>query len=89
MNNTDENNIIEVDNFVKETDIVKKKEVDSAINYLKKKNFIYEGEIDAPESEKGTDWVKRKQLLFKSTNFGDDKDRALQKTDKSCKCKRE
>ncbi len=71
------------DNFVKETDIVKKKEVDSAINYLKKKNFIYEGEIDAPESEKGTDWVKRKQLLFKSTNFGDDKDRALQKTDKS------
>ena len=26
-------------------------------------------------------WVEREQLLFKSTDFGDDKDRALQKSD--------
>ena len=29
------------------------------------------------------DWVEREQLLFKSTDFGDDKDRALQKSDGS------
>jgi arginyl-tRNA synthetase len=28
-------------------------------------------------------WVEREQLLFRSTKFGDDKDRALQKSDKS------
>jgi arginyl-tRNA synthetase len=28
-------------------------------------------------------WIEREQLLFKSTDFGDDKDRALQKSDGS------
>ena len=34
-------------------------------------------------SEDGSKWIEREQLLFKSTDFGDDKDRALQKADKS------
>ena len=33
--------------------------------------------------EKKNNWVEREQLLFKSTDFGDDKDRPLQKSDKS------
>ena len=74
---------IKHDNFVRETDIVNNQEVEKVINELKKKKFVYEGTIDAPKSEKNSDWVKRNQLLFKSTDFGDDKDRALQKTDKS------
>ena len=74
---------IKHDNFVHETDIINNNEVDKSVEILRKKNFIYEGQIEAPESEKNTNWVKRNQLLFKSTNFGDDKDRALQKSDKT------
>ena len=47
------------------------------------KKYIYEGKIKAPEGESKENWVEREQLLFKSTDFGDDKDRALQKEDKS------
>ena len=71
------------DKFISETDIVNNNEVEKTINKLKKNNFVYEGKIKAPESEKGSKWTERNQLLFKSTDFGDDKDRALQKADKS------
>ena len=71
------------DNFISETDIVNDDEVKKVIDKLKNKNFIYEGKIDAPKSENDKNWIERKQLLFKSTDFGDDKDRALQKSDKS------
>ena len=71
------------DNFVSETNIVNNKEVNKVINKLKEKDFIYEGKIKAPKSENDENWIERKQLLFKSTDFGDDKDRALQKSDKT------
>tara|TARA_Y100001970_G_scaffold286636_1_gene409314 strand:- start:2817 stop:4550 length:1734 start_codon:yes stop_codon:yes gene_type:complete len=71
------------DNFISETDIVKTKEVEKTIDKLKKNNFVYQGKLKAPENEKNDDWNERDQLLFRSTNFGDDKDRALQKSDKS------
>ena len=71
------------DNFIRETDIVNNNEVEKVILKLKEKKFIYEGKIDAPKTEKDNNWVKRKQLLFRSTDFGDDKDRALQKSDGS------
>ena len=74
---------IKHDNFVKETDIINKKEVDKVVKYLKNKNFVYEGKIEAPKSEKNSEWIERNQLLFRSTDFGDDKDRALQKSDKT------
>ena len=71
------------DKFVSETDIVNNNEVEKTIKKLKKNNFVYEGKIKAPENEKASKWTERDQLLFKSTDFGDDKDRALQKADKS------
>jgi len=71
------------DNFMSETSIVHDKEVEKVIIKLKDKNLIYEGKIKAPAGEKDDTWVEREQLLFKSTEFGDDKDRALQKSDKS------
>ena len=71
------------DNFISETDIVRDKEVEKVIIKLKDKNLIYEGKIKAPLSENNAKWVEREQLLFKSTEFGDDKDRSLQKSDKS------
>jgi len=74
---------IEHDSFVNETDIINKKEVEKVVELLKNKNFVYEGKIEAPKSENNSDWVERNQLLFKSSDFGDDKDRALQKSDKT------
>jgi len=69
------------DNFVSETSIVNNNEVQKVIEKLKKENFVYKGKIQAPKGE--IEWTERNQLLFKSTNFGDDKDRALQKSDNS------
>ncbi len=78
-----ENLGIKHDNFASETEVINNDEVDEVIKNLKEKNFIYEGKIRAPVGENDKNWVEREQLLFKSTEFGDDKDRALQKEDKS------
>ena len=74
---------IKHDNFVSETNIVKKNEVEKVIEKLKKSNHVYKGKIKAPEGEDSKNWKEREQLLFRSTDFGDDKDRALQKNDLS------
>jgi len=71
------------DKFTSETEIVLNKEVEKVIQNLKEKNLVYEGKIKAPKGDDDKNWVEREQFLFKSTNFGDDKDRALQKSDKS------
>jgi len=71
------------DKFTSETQIVLNKEVEKVIENLKEKKLVYEGKIKAPKGEDDDNWVEREQLLFKSTDFGDDKDRALQKSDKS------
>ena len=71
------------DNFSSETTIVNNKEVEKVIEKLKNDKFVYNGKIKAPEGEDDSDWIEREQLLFKSTYFGDDKDRALQKSDKT------
>ena len=69
------------DNFVSEKELVKNQEVEGVVNYLQKNKFVYKGKIKAPAGEDEKNWVSRDQLLFKSTDFGDDKDRALQKSD--------
>ncbi len=71
------------DKFTSETQIVLNNEVEKVIKNLKEKNLVYEGKIKAPQGENDQNWIEREQLLFKSTDFGDDKDRALQKSDKS------
>ena len=72
---------IKHDNFVSEKSIVNNKEVDKVIKKLKQKNLLYKGTISAPERKQSNDYKIREQTLFKSTEFGDDKDRALQKSD--------
>ena len=69
------------DNFSSERDLVENNEVEKVIDKLKSNNFVYNGKIKAPEGEDNKNWIERDQLLFKSTEFGDDKDRALQKSD--------
>jgi arginyl-tRNA synthetase len=72
---------IKHDNFVSEKSIVLNNEVENVIKYLETNNYVYKGKIKAPAGEDKKDWVEREQLLFRSTDFGDDKDRALQKSD--------
>ena len=69
------------DNFVSEKKLVKDQEVEKVIDFLQKNKFVYKGKINAPVGEENDNWIEREQLLFKSTDFGDDKDRALQKSD--------
>ena len=71
------------DNFFSETEIVKKDLVNKAVNKLKDKKFVEEGFLQPPKGEVNDDWKKIKRLIFKSTLFGDDTDRALQKNDGS------
>ena len=71
------------DNFISETDLVKKDLVSKTIKKLKNKNFVVEGYLDRPKGETPKNWKKIKRLIFKSTEFGDDTDRALQKDDGS------
>ena len=69
------------DSFVSEKKLVINQEVEKVVELLKKNKFVYKGKIKAPAGEDNNKWVEREQLLFKSTEFGDDKDRALQKAD--------
>ena len=74
---------IKHDKFISEKKLVLNQEVEKVIDYLKKNKFVYKGKIKAPTNKDDNKWVEREQLLFKSTEFGDDKDRALQKSDGS------
>ena len=71
------------DNFFSETELVKKNLVDKAVKILQSKNFVEEGFLDPPKGESIKNWKKIKRLIFKSTIFGDDANRALQKNDGS------
>ncbi len=69
------------DNFFSETNLVKKNLVSNAVKLLQNKNYVEEGYLDPPKGELAKDWKKIKRLIFKSTSFNDDADRALQKND--------
>ena len=74
---------IEHDNFFSETELIENKLVDKAVNHLKKNNYVQEGYLEPPKGETDKTWKKIKRLIFKSTLFGDDTDRAMQKNDGS------
>ncbi len=71
------------DNFFSETELVKKDLVNKTVKILQSKNYVIEGYLDPPKGEPSKSWKKVKRLIFKSTKFGDDLDRALQKNDGS------
>ena len=71
------------DNFFSETKLVEKKLVKKAVERLKKKDYVEEGFLNPPKGEISKNWKQTKKLIFKSTSFGDDTDRALQKNDGS------
>ena len=71
------------DIFVSESELVKKDLVNKSVKFLQSKNFVEEGYLNPPKGEISKNWKKIKRLIFKSTLFGDDADRALQKDDGS------
>ena len=74
---------IHIDRFSSERELVAGGAVDKAVAELKKKDLIYDGILDKPKSDKAEDWEPHEQMLFRSTAFGDDVDRTLQKSDGS------
>ena len=74
---------IKHDNFVYESNLVKNNFVDKVVKKLKVKNYVYTGKLDVPKGEQTKEWKQRDQLLFRSSLFGDDTDRPLQKIDGS------
>jgi len=71
------------DHFFSETKLVDNKLVSKSIDKLKKNGFVVDGFLEAPKGEDTSNWKRTKRLIFKSTLFGDDSDRALQKDDGS------
>ncbi|PCJ25496.1 MAG: arginine--tRNA ligase [Rickettsiales bacterium] len=57
--------------------------IDEAIDVLRKKDLIYTGTLPPPKGKIMEDWEEKEQMLFKSTNYGDDQDRPVQKGDGS------
>ena len=71
------------DVFTSERGLVKAGEVDDALGQLDSKGLIYEGTLDPPKGKKPEDWEERPQTLFRATEFGDDTDRPIKKSDGS------
>lgn len=74
---------IEFDVFSSERAITAAGKVDAAIADLAAKDLIYEGVLEAPKGKTPDDWEPRPQTLFKATEFGDDSDRPVKKSDGS------
>lgn len=58
-----------------------KDQVRAAVEELRAKGVIYEGRLEKPKGHDDEDWEDREQTLFRSTEYGDDADRALLKSD--------
>ena len=71
------------DNFFSETKMINEDLVNQAINKLEKKKYVEMGYLKPPKGETSENWKNTERLIFKSTLFGDDTDRALQKNDGS------
>ena len=52
-----------------------------AIEDLRRRGIVYQGRLPPPKGQPSEDWEDREQILFRSTDFGDDIDRPLVKSD--------
>jgi arginyl-tRNA synthetase len=57
--------------------------VAETIDWLRQRDYVYEGRLPPPKGAPVEDWEDREQTLFRSTAFGDDVDRPLKKSDGS------
>ena len=71
------------DLFASEREVQDSGAVDRALEALDKKGFVYTGTLPPPRGKTAEEWESRELLLFRSTEFGDDQDRAIKKPDGS------
>nr|WP_294560752.1 arginine--tRNA ligase [uncultured Rhodopila sp.] len=74
---------VQQDIFTSERALVASGAADTVIAKLQADGLIYEGVLEPPKGKTPDDWEPRPQTLFRSTNFGDDVDRPLRKSDGS------
>jgi arginyl-tRNA synthetase len=53
----------------------------STIDFLEKQGLLYRGMLPPPKGQVQEDWEPREMLLFRATQFGDDVDRPILKSD--------
>ena len=71
------------DIFTSEAQITQSGKTEAAVKLLEERGLLYQGVLEPPKGKMLDDWEARPQTLFRSTDFGDDADRALKKSDGS------
>jgi len=71
------------DVFTSERELVAAGGVERALQILRDRGLIYEGTLEPPKGKTPDDWEPREQTLFRATQYGDDVDRPVQKSDGS------
>jgi arginyl-tRNA synthetase len=71
---------IEHDLFFSEQTLHDEDRIQDTLDWLSGRGLIYEGVLDKPKGEVPDDWEPRPQTLFRATQFGDDIDRPLKKS---------
>lgn len=72
---------IVMDKFYSEKSLYGSGVIEKALAALDEKGLIYQGVLEPPKGKKPEDWEPREQTLFKSSEFGDDVDRPVKKSD--------
>jgi len=71
------------DVFSSERKLVEAGKVGEAFEVLESRDLIYTGTLEPPKGKLPDDWEPRPQTLFRASDFGDDIDRPLKKSDGS------
>jgi arginyl-tRNA synthetase len=74
---------IHIDRFSSERALVEAGGVEAALQALDERGLLYTGTLEPPKGKPVEDWEPRPQTLFRATQFGDDVDRPLKKSDGS------
>ncbi|MEM1277766.1 MAG: arginine--tRNA ligase, partial [Pseudomonadota bacterium] len=74
---------VEMDHFFSEKSLYGTGQIEAALAELRGRDLVYEGVLEPPKGKTPEDWEPRPQTLFKSTAYGDDVDRPVQKSDGS------
>ena len=74
---------IDFDVFSSEKALVEKGAIEGVLEKLEKMDLVYTGVLEPPKGKTPVDWEPRPQTLFRASQFGDEVDRALRKTDGS------
>jgi arginyl-tRNA synthetase len=74
---------ITFDVFTSERELVESGAVEQTVTDLVARDLVYTGILEPPKGKTPEDWEPRPQTLFRATQFGDDVDRPLRKSDGS------